>query len=146
MVIVTFVDFVLNCSLDGALVAGDYLILDNAPVHHGEESAAFLMDILEYFSVKLVYLPAYSPELNPCELVFALIKSHVQNNNSSTGLADDVAAAVATVTDEQVHQYYLHCIFPTVVLPDLLYIHCLQVLHKAKYFLLQKNLAHVNKL
>jgi len=69
MVIVTFVDFVLNCCLDGALVAGDYLILDNAPVHHGEESAAFLMDILEYFSVKLVYLPAYSPELNPCELV-----------------------------------------------------------------------------
>jgi len=44
--------------------------------HHGVD---ILHIVLEFFGVHLIFLPAYSPELNPCELVFNVVKAHVRN-------------------------------------------------------------------
>jgi len=71
----SFVEFVVQCCLDGDLKTGEYLVLDNAPVHQGKIHV--LQTVLEFFGVNLVFLPAYSPELNPCELVFGLIKHFI---------------------------------------------------------------------
>jgi transposase len=63
-----------------------------------------LDDILVFFQVRLAFLPAYSPELNPCELVFSLIKQDIRN---------------LMVTREHLQAWYLHCLYPKVILPDL---------------------------
>jgi len=45
---------------------GDYLFLDNCSTHHYEGGYA-LAEWLENLGVEVIYLPTYSPELNPIE-------------------------------------------------------------------------------
>jgi len=55
-----------------------YLILDNARYH---KSKALVEHIEKYHKgwLELIYLPPYSPELNPAELIWAHLKSHGLN-------------------------------------------------------------------
>jgi len=79
-----FLYFVHYTLESGHLMNGDYLVIDNASVHGEEESIDIFIDVLEANGVKLIYLPKYSPELNPCELVFNFIKRkihYVYTNN-----------------------------------------------------------------
>ena len=50
------------------------LVLDNVSFHHTEEVAR----TVERAEHELVFLPAYSPFLNPIEHTFATWKSHIQ--------------------------------------------------------------------
>ena len=50
-----FFRVIVRLLADWALQEGDFLVLDNARVHHAVGATAFL--------------PAYSPELNPCTCV-----------------------------------------------------------------------------
>ncbi len=59
-------------------VAGEIvLVLDNAAIHRAKAVSAFV-DAAERLS--LVYLPPYSPELNPIEKVWAYVKRNVLGN------------------------------------------------------------------
>ena len=56
------------------LAKGSVLVLDNwhvkhpeGTVHHGEE----VSELVERFGCELLYLPTYSPDLNPIEHLFA---------------------------------------------------------------------------
>ena len=71
----------LSWAAYGTLTTGDYLIVDNASVHGGMDSIDLLLDFLEEHGVSLVYLPAYSPELNPCENVFCMLKTHLRQQH-----------------------------------------------------------------
>jgi len=53
---------------------GEVMIMDNARIHH-ETS---VKEVLENYNV--LYLPAYSPVLNPIELWFGCLKKHVAKN------------------------------------------------------------------
>jgi hypothetical protein len=64
-----FLSFVLWLCQRGYLQPGDYLVLDNAAIHGGSSSLLGLRAVLRTWEVRLIFLPAYSPELNPCELV-----------------------------------------------------------------------------
>lgn len=55
-----------------------YLILDNASYHKSNIVKQHVKDFHGGW-LELVYLPPYSPELNPCELVWAHLKSHGLN-------------------------------------------------------------------
>lgn len=50
------------------------LVMDNASFHHSESIAQMCAEA----GVKLVYLPPYSPDLNPIEEFFAEFKSFYQ--------------------------------------------------------------------
>lgn len=115
----SFCDFVIQCCLNDDLVAGDYFIVDNAPVHHGEDSAWLILTVLEIFGVTPVFLPKYCPELNPCELVFSLVKNYIRYNHTNQPLLDEVLKALAEVDVLDIYKFYEHCIHPKVVLPDL---------------------------
>ena len=49
-----------------------YLIMDNAAFHKGEE----IEQIIRLADINLIYLPTYSPDLNPIEKKWAQVKSY----------------------------------------------------------------------
>jgi len=53
------------------LTPGDIVIMDNLPAH----KVAGVREALEAAGAKLVYLPSYSPDLNPIEQLFAKLKA-----------------------------------------------------------------------
>lgn len=61
------------------------IVLDNAPVHHGGRIA----EICANAQVLLIYLPPYSPDLNPIEKVFSVLKSHLKRYHILTGTSAD---------------------------------------------------------
>jgi transposase len=94
----------------GALRAGDILILDNARVHDSLAIQADLAD-LEAGGVRIVFLPAYSPELNPCELVFGQADNYMRNYRRGPGnFMHHLANAFAKVCQRNVLNYYKHCL------------------------------------
>ena len=91
-------------------MAGDFFICDNASIHKAEEIAEPLSDLLSNNGIRLVFLPTYSPELNPCELVFAQVKAYLRRNREDGPFWEDVVKAFAEVTVENVREYYGHCL------------------------------------
>ena len=61
------------------------LVLDNAPVDHGGRIAQLCANA----EVLLIYLPPYSPDLNPIEKVFSVLKSQLKRHHILTGTGDD---------------------------------------------------------
>ena len=53
---------------------GDYIVMDNATIHRFE-GGRVLAEWLDSFGITLIYLPVYSPELNPVELLFNKFKT-----------------------------------------------------------------------
>ncbi|KAI7960205.1 hypothetical protein MJO29_005273 [Puccinia striiformis f. sp. tritici] len=61
------------------------LVLDNAAIHHNGRVA----EICEAANVLLVYLPPYSPDFNPIEKVFSVLKSKLKRHRVLTGTDAD---------------------------------------------------------
>ena len=60
--------------------------MDNAPIHHNGRVA----EIVEAAGCLLLYLPAYSPDLNPIKKGFSIFKSALRRNHDLlTGGPDD---------------------------------------------------------
>lgn len=68
-----FVQYVRQCLLP-TLAPGDIVIMDNLPAHKNPKVRA----LIEAAKAELVYLPAYSPDLNPIEQAFAKLKAHLR--------------------------------------------------------------------
>ena len=56
------------------LKPGDYVIMDNASFHKGEG----IVEIAEKYQINIIYLPAYSPDLNPIEKFWANFKRNLR--------------------------------------------------------------------
>lgn len=56
------------------LAAGSVLVLDNARIHKGQELRA----TVEAAGCSLLYLPPYSPDFNPIELLWSWLKNAVR--------------------------------------------------------------------
>jgi transposase len=61
------------------------LIMDNARIHLGGR----LQELCDARGVLLKYLPTYSPNLNPIEKVFSVMKSQIKRRNLLTGTDKD---------------------------------------------------------
>ncbi len=62
------------------LVKGDVVILDNLGSHKGKKAR----DLIRTRGAHLLFLPAYSPDLNPIEQVFAKLKHLMRNAQPRT--------------------------------------------------------------
>ena len=65
------------------LAKGDIVILDNLGSHKGKAARAAIRAV----GAHLIFLPAYSPDLNPIEQVFAKLK-HLMRNASPRTVED----------------------------------------------------------
>jgi len=65
-----FLAYVTQCLVPG-LRPGDIVVMDNLKPH----KAAGVREAIEAAGAKLLYLPPYSPDLNPIELLFAKLKA-----------------------------------------------------------------------
>ena len=57
------------------------IVLDNYSVHH----SAYIEQVAEILNINLIFLPAYSPDLNPIEDVWRIIKKYVSNKFIKSG-------------------------------------------------------------
>lgn len=55
---------------------GFYLVMDNASIHNHEENETLITNK----GYRCVYLPPYSPELNPIEQFWSLVKNRVKRS------------------------------------------------------------------
>jgi putative transposase len=72
-----------------------YAILDNAPVHH----QILVAECATWLSIELVFLPTYSPWLNPIEKLWAWVRDAVLRLHRLAGHWDQVPEAVAAFLD-----------------------------------------------
>ncbi len=89
------------------LPAGSVLVMDNWTVHHGDE----VRNLVEDSGCELLYLPTYSPDLNPIEHLFAKIKTFVKNlrPNTVANLIQAFCDATKTLTPENARKSFKHC-------------------------------------
>jgi len=114
---VDFIKFIVYCLEYGYLKPGDFLICDNASVHGAYETYDILEYILEHADVKLIFLPAYSPELNPVELVFMKVKRYLREyRTTSIPLLLDICYAFSRVTKMDVFNFYKKCFLMVLIL------------------------------
>jgi transposase len=87
------------------LSEGDVVIMDNLPAHKGAE----VRSIIEQAGAKLLYLPPYSPDLNPIEQSFSKLKTFLRKVAART--IDDLIRKTAEAIDlfkcEECKNYFL---------------------------------------
>ena len=64
-----------------------------------------------YFrGMKLEYLPPYSPDFNPIELAFSLIKSRLRREGfQPDDIYDRLYAHVYCISSDDCHSFFCHC-------------------------------------
>lgn len=84
-------DTYVRTQLAPALDAGDVVVLDNLNIHKSPRAAAALAEHGAWF----LFLPKYSPDLNPIEQVFAKLKTLLRKAAART--LDDLWRAVGNI-------------------------------------------------
>jgi transposase len=73
-------DVWVETQLAPTLSKGDVVILDNLPAHKSQTAE----DAIKAKGAWLLYLPPYSPDLNPIEMAFAKLKAPLRARNART--------------------------------------------------------------
>jgi putative transposase len=89
-----------------ALLKGDLVVMDNL----GSHKAKAVRHALRRAGAKLLFLPKYSPDLNPIEQLFAKLKHHLRRSQprSRDTVCQAIADALNTVTATECSNYFAH--------------------------------------
>ena len=111
--------FVIDCPMNGVifrtyvervlaptLAPGDIVILDNLGSHKGNEARR----LIEAQGAQLLFLPPYSPDLNPIELAFSKLKALLKSAGERS--VDDLWARIGECLDhftsDECRNYFRH--------------------------------------
>lgn len=112
----------IDGAMDGAMFLGyiqqqllptlspdDIVICDNLPAH----KISGVRMAIESVGAQLLYLPAYSPDLNPIEMAFSKLKSMLRQIGARTWeeLLKALDALLDRFSPEQCHHYFEHCLY-----------------------------------
>jgi transposase len=88
------------------LEAGEVVVLDGLGAHRTER----VRELVEATGAELLFLPSYSPDLNPIEEAFSKVKGLVRKAGARTreALVEAIAAALSTVTLEDAVGWFAH--------------------------------------
>lgn len=94
----------VETQLAPALRPGDVVILDNLSSHKSEKAKA----IVRARGAWLLFLPPYSPDLNPIEMAFAKLKAHLRAAAARTidELWKTIGSICALFTPEECSNYF----------------------------------------
>jgi transposase len=83
---------------------GTVVILDNLATHPNKEAEA----ALRAYGCRFLYLPPYSPDLNPIEMAFSKLKAHLRRigARSFTGLFDALSEICGLCTPQECWAYF----------------------------------------
>jgi transposase len=89
------------------LRAGQVLVMDNLSVHKGER----VRELIEHRGCQLLYLPPYSPDLNPIEEAFGKIKGLLRKAEARTreALVEAMGRALSAVSKHDARGFFEHC-------------------------------------
>jgi transposase len=102
----TFLAYVRQ-QLVPTLRAGDIVVMDNLAAH----KVAGVREAISAVGASVVYLPPYSPDLNPIELVFAKVKWLLRSAAERTvdGLWRRLGAVIDEFPCAECLRYFRHC-------------------------------------
>ena len=89
------------------LCSDQVVVMDNLSAHKGER----VRQLIEERGCELIYLPSYSPDLNPIEEAFSKIKGLVRKAEARTreALVEAIGSALSALTAEDVRGFFEHC-------------------------------------
>jgi len=89
------------------LKRGDVVFLDNCPIHKVEE----LEEAIEARGAWAVFLPPYSPDLNPIENCWSKVKAILRSLKPRTleELLDALVEAFSSITVQDILGWFRHC-------------------------------------
>ncbi len=90
-----------------SLEPGQVVVMDNLSAHKGEE----VRELIEGRGCELLFLPPYSPDLNPIEQAFSKIKGLLRKAQARTkeALIEALGAAISAVTAGDARGFFEHC-------------------------------------
>lgn len=93
--------------LSPKLKPGDAVVMDNLSAH----KVAGIRRQIEACGARLIYLPPYSPDLNPIEQAWSKLKQFLRSAKARTDQALDqaVSDALKTISAENAAAWFLHC-------------------------------------
>jgi transposase len=99
----TFVDWLLAPQLR----PGDMVVMDNLSSHKSPRA----IELIEQAGASVLYLPPYSPDLNPIEKIFSKVKSFLRSAAARTqaALYDAIAFALETITPSDCRHVFRSC-------------------------------------
>lgn len=100
-----FLAYLRQC-LAPTLSAGDIVIMDNLPSH----KVAGVRETIEAAGAKLVYLPPYSPDLNPIEMAFSKLKALLRKAAERTipTLWNKIGELIDAFSPQECANYFKH--------------------------------------
>ncbi len=98
----TYVETMLVPSLS----QGDIVVMDNLPAHKVDG----VRKLIEAVNARLIYLPPYSPDLNPIEMAFAKLKALLRKAAARTrdALWDKISEVLHAFTPQECANYFRH--------------------------------------
>ena len=89
---------------------GDVVVMDNLSSH----KRARTRELIESAGAELEFLPPYSPDLNPIEMLFSKIKQRLRTLGMRTNEAlwRSMQSVLDTVTPNDAANCYRHCGYP----------------------------------
>jgi transposase len=93
--------------LTPALMPGQVVVMDNLGAHRPRR----IRELIEARGCELVYLPSYSPDLNPIEEAFAKVKYILREIGARAKgtLIEAMGRALGAVGSEDVRGFFVHC-------------------------------------
>jgi transposase len=94
-----------------ALRPGQVVVMDNLGAHRPKR----VRELIEARGCELIYLPSYSPDLNPIEEAFSKLK-HLLRKIGARGkesLVEAMGRALGAVSIEDVRGFFAHCGYRT---------------------------------
>lgn len=94
----SFLEFI-NAYLINHFLANpsDILVMDNCRFHHKREVVGFLRNS----GIRHMFLPPYSPQLNPIEEYFSFLKSKLAGNHTHLNNRNDLKVKIEQILNEQ---------------------------------------------
>ena len=97
--------------LSPALCPGDFVVMDNLSSHKSVRA----IQAIESVGAHVVYLPPYSPDLNPIELIFSKMKQLIRGirPRTFTEIVDAARRVLSNITLNDIENVFLHCGYGT---------------------------------